>query len=189
MTTACSCRGHTDRPQCGSLPLALHKSQHEHIQHANSRGRHHHVRGDRERLQESGYSVCGRRAPLLVVVHRQSSSEVEEIVTVGGRIGGGGIAHRDLVANGRPIGARQSLRREDDVADRGVIDHPWMKDPGDPVTLRPFDGGQLHRFARGGSEPAGGDLAQADLPFPQTLPQHVGTRSADTAPGCTNHLE
>ena len=92
---------------------------------------------------------------------------------MGGRIGGGRIAHRDLVANGRPIGARQPLRHQDDVADRGVIDHLRMKDSGHPVTLRPVDGGQLDRVARGDSEPAGGNLAQADLPFLQTLPQPV----------------
>lgn len=42
----------TDRPQGGALPLPLHQSQHEDIQHAQARGDHHHVAGERERLQE-----------------------------------------------------------------------------------------------------------------------------------------
>ena len=127
------------------------------------------VNGFRNRL----IPAVGLRAPLLVVVHRQSRTEIQEIVTVGGRIGGAAIVHRDLVADGGPIGARQLLRRQDDIAHRGVIDDPWLKDPGHPVTLRPVDRGQLDGVARGDSEPAGGHLAQADLPFPQTLPQRV----------------
>ena len=104
-----------------------------------------------------------------------------------GRVGGGRIVHRDLVAYGSPIGTRQSFGDQDDVAHCGVIDHPWMKDSSHPVPLRPFDGGQLDGVACGNAEPAGGDLAQADLPVPQTLPEPVsGHRSAHTALGCTN---
>ena len=48
-----------------------------------------------------------------------------------------------------------------------------MKDSGHPVLLRPLDGGQLDGVARGDAEPAGGNLAQADLPVPQTSPKPV----------------
>ena len=53
------------------------------------------------------------------------------------------------------------------------FDHPWMKDSSDPVVPRPCDGGQLDGVALRDAEPAGGNLAQADLPVPQTLPEPV----------------
>ena len=102
---------------------------------------------------------------------------------MGGRVGGGRIGHRDLVAYGSPIGTRQSFGDQHDVAHCGVIDHPWMEDSGHPVLLRPFDGGQFDGVARGNAEPAGGNLAQADLAVAQALPEprhatSVGSYSA-----------
>ena len=106
---------------------------------------------------------------------------------MGGRVGGGRIGHRDLVARGGPIGARQSFRDQHDVAHCGVIDHLWTEDSSHPVTLRPFDGGQFDGVARGDAEPAGGDLGQADLAFPQALPEPVtDVGRLDTELGCTN---
>ena len=45
---------------------------------------------------------------------------------MGCRIAGGRIVHRDLIADSRPIGTRQFVGDDHDVADRGVVDHPWL---------------------------------------------------------------
>ena len=106
---------------------------------------------------------------------------------MGGRVGGGRIGHRDLVSHGRPIGTRESSETSDDVAHRSVVDHLWVEDSGHPVALRPFDGGQLDDVARGNAEPARGDLGEADIAIPQTLPEPVADigRLIQTL-GCTN---
>ncbi len=90
-----------------------------------------------------------------------------------GRVGGGRIGHRDLVAHGGPIRTRQSVRDQHDVAHCGVVHHPWMKGSSDPVLPRPSNGRQLDGAALRDAEPAGRNLAQADLPVPQTRPELV----------------
>ena len=87
--------------------------------------------------------------------------------------GGGRIGHRDLVAHGGPIRTRQSVRDQHDVAHCGVVHHPRMKDSSDPVLPRPRNGRQFDGAARRDAEPAGRNLAQADLPVPQTRPEPV----------------
>ena len=42
---------------------------------------------------------------------------------------GGRKSHRDLVADGRPVGARQAFGNKDHIAHRDVIDDAWPKIP------------------------------------------------------------
>ena len=42
---------------------------------------------------------------------------------------GGRKSHRDLVADGRPVGARQAFGNKDHIAHRDVIDDAWLKIP------------------------------------------------------------
>ena len=107
-----------------------------------------------------------------------------------GRVGGGRIGHRDLVSYGSPIGPRQPVGNQDDVAHRGVVDHLGTNHSGHPISFRPGDGGQFDGVAGGDAQPAGGNLAQTDLPVPQPLPEPVGPigrlvqRLAVLIPGC-----
>ncbi len=117
--------------------------------------------------------VGGLGAPLLVVVHPQSGAEADEIAAVSGRGGGRRVGHRDLVAHGGPIRTRQSVRDQHHVAHSGVVHHPWMKDSSDPVLPRPGNGRQFDGAALRDAEPAGRNLAQADLPVPQARPELV----------------
>ena len=48
-----------------------------------------------------------------------------------------------------------------------------MEDSGHPVALAALDGGQFDGVARGNAEAARGDLGEADIAIPQTLPEPV----------------